>query len=252
MNVFKDKRKRRALIWIGGSLLVILLLVGVFFIYVGDYYRADTDAIEAFCDTTPTSVREEKISGALVYSAEHGGCDKGFIFYPGGKVEYTAYEPLMRELASHGVLCVLMKMPFNLAVFDINAADGIKEKFPAVTEWYIGGHSLGGSMAASYLEKHSGTFSGLVLLASYSAANLNKGELSVLSIYGSEDKVLNRKKYESNKKNLPEDLLEIVIEGGNHAFFGTYGQQKGDGEANISNAEQIKKTAEEMARYFYR
>ena len=251
MNVFKDKRKRRALIWIGSSLLAIGLIIGAFFIYVGDYYKADTEAIDAFCDTSAMGVAQEKISGGLVYSLEYESCEVGFIFYPGGKVEYTAYEPLMRELASHGVVCVLMEMPFNLAVFDINAADGIREMFPAVREWYIGGHSLGGSMAASYLEKHSEDFSGLVLLGSYSTADLTKSGISVLSVYGSEDKVLDRKKYEKNKKNLPNDFSEIIIDGGNHAFFGAYGAQKGDGAANISNAEQIKKTAEKIARYFF-
>ncbi len=82
----------------------------------------------------------------------------GLIFYPGGKVEYTAYQPLMAACAERDILCVLVEMPFNLAVFDINAADGIQEQYPEVGHWYIGGHSLGGSMAASYLSKHTEKF----------------------------------------------------------------------------------------------
>ena len=167
----------------------------------------------------------------------------GFIFYPGGKVEHSAYIPLMQECASRGILCVLVKMPFNLAVFDINAADGIREQFPQVESWYIGGHSLGGSMSASYLEKNKNDFDGLILLASYSTADLSSTSLKVLSIYGSEDKVLNKEKYDKNKTNLPSNLTEIIIDGGTHAYFGMYGAQKGDGNPSITNKEQIEQTA---------
>ena len=60
----------------------------------------------------------------------------------------AVYAPLLHDLAEDGILCVLVKMPCNLAVLDMNAADGIPECFPEVTDWYIGGHSLGGAMAA--------------------------------------------------------------------------------------------------------
>ena len=42
----------------------------------------------------------------------------GFIFYPGGFVETQSYAPLMQECAKQGILCVLVKMPFHLAVFN--------------------------------------------------------------------------------------------------------------------------------------
>ena len=105
-------------------------------------------------------------------------------------MEHTAYAPLMKELAEKDILCVLVKMPFHLAVFDINAADGIREQFPEIKSWYIGGHSLGGSMAASYVSKHTEDFEGLVLLAAYSTEDLSDSGLKVLSVYGSEDGVL--------------------------------------------------------------
>ena len=168
----------------------------------------------------------------------------GFIFYPGGKVEHTAYAPLMRGLADRGVLCVLVEMPLNLAVLDMNAAEGIPEAFPEVERWYLGGHSLGGSMAASYLASHTEEFEGLILLGSYSTADLSGTELSVLSVYGSEDGVLDREKYAEYRPNLPESFTETVIEGGNHAYFGAYGEQEGDGTATVTPAEQLRQTAE--------
>ena len=152
----------------------------------------------------------------------------------------------MAELAREGVLCVLVEMPFNLAVFDINAADGIQEQYPEIEDWYIGGHSLGGSMAASYLADHVDEYEGLILLGSYSTADLSDTDLDVLSIYGSEDKVLNREKYDENKSNLPDNFCEVVIGGGCHAYFGMYGAQDGDGTPTISNHEQIGLTVEHI------
>ena len=182
---------------------------------------------------------------AMVFSPENATA--GLIFYPGGKVEYTAYIPLMEACASKGIFCVLMEMPFNLAVFDIDAAEGYSEKYPQIESWYIGGHSLGGSMAASYLADHTEDFEGLILLGSYSTADLSHTDLRVLSVYGSEDGVLNRKKYEKNLSNLPKDFRETVIQGGCHAYFGMYGEQKGDGTPTISPKEQILFTADEIS-----
>lgn len=162
-------------------------------------------------------------------------------------MEHTAYIPLMQACSEQGILCVLVEMPFRLAVLDVNAADGIQEQYPQIESWYIGGHSLGGSMAASYLSEHADSFEGLVLLGAYSTADLSAGDLEVLSVYGSEDGVMNREKYVQNKTNLPADFMENVVEGGCHAYFGMYGAQDGDGIPTITNEEQICLTADAIA-----
>ena len=169
----------------------------------------------------------------------------GLIFYPGGKVEDTAYAPLMRAIAEKGILCGLVKMPGNLAVFSPNAANGLQQAHPEITDWYIGGHSLGGAMAASYAAKHSDDYAGLILLAAYSTKDLTSTSLRVLSIYGSEDGVLNRDSNEKDLKNLPE----VVIDGGCHAQYDSYGAQMGDGTPTISDEEQIQQTATCISRF---
>lgn len=131
----------------------------------------------------------------------------------------------------------------------MNAADGIAGKFPHIDSWYIGGHSLGGAMAASYAAKHSDELDGLVLLAAYSTADLTDSGLRVYTTYGSEDGVLNREKLEANRGNLPQDTVETVINGGCHAGFGSYGSQKGDGEPAISAEEQQQQTADAVAAW---
>ena len=239
MNFLNDKKKRKIFIIITSTIFVFVAIFITCAIYLGDYYRADMIAIQSFL---PQDTQwEKKSDGTIVLETEEA--TKGFIFYPGGKVEYTSYIPLMHSLSEQGILCVLIEMPFNLAVFDINAADGIQEQYPQIEDWYIGGHSLGGSMAASYLSDNLTDFEGLILLGSYSTADLSDSNLDILSIYGSEDKVINQEKYDKNKSNLPSNFTEIIIEGGCHAYFGMYGAQDGDGTPSISNAEQVNITA---------
>ena len=223
------------------GVIILFLACGI---YLNDYYHADMDAIEAFTVEHSVEMRSDA-EGNLVFEPERATA--GFIFYPGGKVEYTAYIPLMKALASEGVLSVLVEMPFHLAVLDIDAAEGIREQYPQVEHWYIGGHSLGGSMAAAYLAEEADDFEGLILLGSYSATDLSETDLSVVSIYGSEDLVMNREKYEENKANLPDEFSEVILDGGCHAYFGMYGAQEGDGIPEISNEEQIALTVDAIS-----
>lgn len=242
------KTNKKILIWVLSVALAISLIIGGCAVYVSDYYRADTEAIRAF--VSGDNVTKTAVSDKMITYGDTD-LDAGFIFYPGGKVEYTAYEPLMIRLASQGIFCVLLKMPFNLAVLDMNAADGIRELYPDIDTWYIGGHSLGGSMAASYASKHDEEFEGAVLLASYSTSDISETKLRALSVYGSEDGVLNKEKYDTYKKNLPSGTSEIIIEGGCHAYFGMYGEQKGDRKAEIGAEEQINFSAERIAEFIF-
>lgn len=232
-------------IYLFSGLLVISLVV-ICLLYVNDFYKADELAISTFGEYDSVT-KEELSDGTLVFYNNEEEIDTGIIFYPGGKVEYSAYEPLMEGCASNGYLCAVVEMPFNLAVFDVDKADDIKSKYTNIKSWYIGGHSLGGSMAASYLKSNYEDYLGLVLLGSYSTTDLSNTSLKVLSIYGSNDKVLDMDKYNKYKTNLPEGYEEHIILGGNHAYFGVYGEQNGDGESSISNSEQINLTVDLIA-----
>lgn len=235
--------KKKRVVTIISLFVVLIVIASGMVIYVSDYYRADTTA---FADLEiKNNIAKEENEDYISYKPEKA--EAGLIFYPGGKVESYAYEPLMKACAERGILCVLIEMPFNLAVLDINAADGIREIYPEIKSWYIGGHSLGGSMAASYLGDNAEFFDGLVLLGSYSTEDLSSSDLNVVSVYGSNDKVMNREKYKENKHNLPMDFTEVVIDGGCHAYFGMYGEQEGDGKAEITNVQQIEMTAEIIA-----
>lgn len=242
------KKKWRSKVLYGACILTAIL-IAICAIYLFSSYPADEKAIEKFAYSKTIS-KEYGDDRIIAYTPEDPRA--GLIFYPGGKVDDKAYEPLMLACAEQGILCVLLEMPFNLAVLDVNAADGIREDFPQIENWYIGGHSLGGSMAASYLSKNTDDFQGLILLGSYSTADFSDTSLKVLSIYGSEDKVLNKENYDKYRSNLPKNFSEYVIAGGCHAYFGMYGTQKGDGTPSISNEDQIRITADKISETIYK
>lgn len=220
--------------WLKITILTVFLLTAVsisgFFLYVSDYYRADASMTE-------TTVRLE--NNLTILSPSVSG-DTGLIFYPGGKVDHRAYLPLLEQLSQNGITCVLVEMPFHLAVFDADAADDVFSVLPDIQNWYIGGHSLGGAMAGSYASGHTENIRGLILLGSYLYGDFPKEQS--LTIYGSEDKVLDR-----SKITYTENVVQI--EGGNHAQFGCYGPQKGDGTASITAGEQQAQTVEAILEF---
>ena len=242
--ITKETKKKSKKIYITGCVAVLVLLfASICMWYVNDYYRADKTAMETFQMASNVS-RTVLADGTVVFEPEQA--EVGFIFYPGGKVEHTAYEPLLQTLAAEGILCALVEVPLRLAILEVDAAEGIAKQYPEVEDWYIGGHSLGGSAAAMYLEEHTDEFAGLILLGSYSTVDLSESDLEVLSVYGSKDNVLNKDNYLESKENLPQDFTEVIIEGGCHAYFGVYGEQAGDGTPTISNVEQIQMTVKIM------
>jgi hypothetical protein len=164
----------------------------------------------------------------------------GFIFYPGGRVLPEAYAPAMREIAEAGYLVVVPSMPLNLAVFSPYVASDVIKAFPQINTWVIGGHSLGGSMAATYANANPELIDGLVLWASYPQASdsLADDDIAAASVYGTLDGLLSVATVEESRAYLPEDAAFVEIDGGNHAQFGSYGEQSGDNDATISHEAQ--------------
>lgn len=233
-----ENKNTKNVIRIMAVTVIVAAIVCASLFYVNDYYEATDKANKAMLGNESVVVVEEE--GYYVFSSGENNADteKGIIFYPGGKVEETAYAPILLELAEHGYDVYLVKMPAKLAIFGMNAAEDIMEDESHVTEWTMMGHSLGGAMAASFSASHDEDVDALVLLAAYSTEDLNEKEIQVYSFYGSEDKVLNMEKYEEYHGNLPENTIEAVIDGGNHAYYAHYGEQEGDGTALISREEQ--------------
>lgn len=223
------------------SITLLVLIAGGFIgfdMYVDDYYHSDTNCEPAL--TTDETITVKDTDDFITFEPKE--YDTGIIFYPGGKVEAESYAPLCRKWSEEGIYVVIVKMPYNLAILDEDKASEVTNN--KVEHWYMAGHSLGGVCASDYISEHVDAFDGLILLASYSTKDLSDSELKVLSIYGSNDEVLNKDSYSKNRDNLPSNTMEEIIFGGNHCQFGSYGYQDGDGMASISREEQWKMTVE--------
>ncbi len=177
----------------------------------------------------------------------------GFIFYPGGRIDSRAYAYKLKEIVENypNVVVYVVKPFLNFAFFAVNAPDSIMTYETGITNWYIGGHSLGGAMACEYIAKSEKSITGLLLLASYCASTISSEKLNVLSLRGSNDAVLNSEKYDQSKSNLPQTAEHKVLQGANHAQWGNYGKQQGDGNADITDDEVLNYLIEEIGRFLY-
>lgn len=226
----RDKHISRRKTWLvaGGSVLLILaILAGVFFWYVSDYYRAEDVALEVLAQDSGITVQDN-----LTILSPTSPADTAIIFYPGAKVEAEAYLPLLDQIRQTGVTCILVRMPFHMAIFDADAAEKVMEQFPDIQHWYMAGHSMGGAMASKFASDHPNEVEGLILMGAYLYGDYP--EEKTLTIYGS----LNQ----SVEDHIDYTQNIVEIQGGNHAQFGNYGAQKGDLPAEISAQEQQAQT----------
>jgi len=219
-----------------GLLVIFLLAIGGYMLWAANGLGPGEQALAALEAGADISVSGEDV---IVFRPTNLQPTTCFIFYPGGRVDYRSYAPVLRGVAARGYLVVLVPAPLNLMVFDMDAADRIFPQFPEIEHWAVGGHSLGGAMAANYLYTNPGIADGLILWASYPAESndLSSSDLQVLSIYGTLD-MAGMEKFDASRALLPSDTTWVVIEGGNHAQFGDYGPQPGDNVAIISAADQ--------------
>ena len=163
----------------------------------------------------------------------------GVFFQPGARVDARAYSAILRPLVESGHLVVIAKQPLGIAFLSTGAFAMARAAHHPVTRWVVGGHSLGGLVAATDAETFAGAARdpvvGLLLFASYPATNIAQVNVSVLSISGSNDGLSTPAKIAAAKPTLPATARYLVVKGGVHAFFGDYGPQDGDGKPAISH-----------------
>jgi hypothetical protein len=228
-------------------ILVAALVLGVagFFVWAETPARAQGAALVALESDSRVTVTNDKW---ITFTPNGSQPTTGFIFYPGGRVDYRAYAPVLHMIAAKGYLVILVPVPLNLAYFDINAAAPVIAAHPEIQHWAVGGHSLGGVAASSFAGTHD-QIQGIVYWASYPAdATLKDKGLKTISIYGTNDGQAGTL-VEQGRALMPADTTYVVIEGGNHAQFGDYGPQSGDNSATISAESQWQQTADATAAF---
>ncbi|NLY82892.1 MAG: carboxymethylenebutenolidase [Clostridiales bacterium] len=210
-------------------LILVLALSGAFLIFASDYMHA-----------TNVPLRNAALQENGDYYLE-GSSDIGIIFYPGAKVEETAYLPMLSKLQEKGYTCILVKMPLRFAILGKSSADKYYNIYPEIENWYISGHSLGGAMASDYASENEDLVEGLILLGAYVYGDFNPE--NSITIYGENDSNLDKSKL--------GDVNVYELKGANHAGFGYYGNQKGDGQLEITREEQ-QETAANLIDSFIR
>ena len=230
-KILISKKLRIAL---GIVVLLLALCAGAFFWYVSDYYRAEDVALDVLSQDSGLSVQDN-----LTVLSPSVPSDTAIIFYPGAKVEAEAYLPLLEQIKQTGVTCILVHMPFRMAIFDANAAEDVMEQFPEIQHWYMAGHPMGGAMASQFASGHQDEIDGLILLGAYIYGDYP--DEKTLTVYGSLNQSV------EDHIDYTENIVEI--EGGNHAQFGNYGPQKGDLPATISAAEQQAQTVDAISDF---
>lgn len=238
-------KRRPRLQRFGVALLAVIVLAAV-----GFYGWTRVARYAATPEAAAVAARAERDNGWYVFAPEASPV-AGIVFYPGGLVDPAAYAPLMQRLADDGVLAVIVPMPLDLAVLGIGRAAAVITAYPQVGTWAIGGHSLGGAMAAQFVKGHSGEVAGLALLAAYPAGSTDLSAWGgrAVSLLGSADGVASREDVEDGLTRLPPGTELVVLEGGNHAQYGSYGQQRGDGVPTMDAGEQERRIAEALVGF---
>lgn len=228
-----------------GLLIALAVLIVGFILWALNPLEATPEALAALESDSKVTVTQ----GDDYVSFMPNGTTpaKAFVFYPGGRVDYRAYAAPLHQLAEQGYLAILLPVRLNLAFFDINAADRAIPDFPAIQDWAVGGHSLGG-VAASRYAANNNDIEGIVYWASYPADDsLKNSNMEFVSIYGTLD-MAGVEAYQSSASILPAHTQFVVIDGGNHSQFGNYGLQPGDNPATITWQDQQAQAVAATAR----
>ena len=227
-----------------GSLLgtILLLVIGVF-VWAESPAQPTEIALQALDSDLRVVVTEH--NGFVAFEPADQRATTGFIFYPGGRVDYRAYATVLRAIAEEGYFVAVAKVNLNLAIFDTDAADEVIAGNPQIVRWAVGGHSLGGVAAGIYAGEHQETVRGIVFWAAYPANDsLKDSNILVLSLRGTQDGLTTEADIAAARDLFPTGTKFITIEGGNHSQFGSYGLQSGDNAATISPEEQWNQTVD--------
>ncbi|WP_203137502.1 alpha/beta hydrolase [Microbacterium sp. JZ31] len=227
-----SKRARRIVAWtlgVVGGVLVVAVAGIVIWSQVG-VMAAEPEPLAAVQEDPAIAYEDTSAAIVLQPSDDNGAGEVGLVFVPGAKVDPWAYAAKLSDLvADHGITVVITRPWLNLAFFDPRPVGDFTALAPDVGSWMVGGHSLGGVRACQL----AADADALVLFGSYCSADLSASELPVLSISGSNDGLSTAEKIEAARPKLPEDAEFVEIAGANHASFGDYGAQAGDGPVTI-------------------
>lgn len=229
----------------GGGTVALLIVAAALAWWVGAAPDADPAAL-LLVESDP-EVRVVREDGVVSLHPAAGPSSRALVLYPGARVPPEAYLATVRPLVvATGMSVHLPGFPLRLAVLGRARAEAVRAAHPEVEEWWIGGHSLGGAMAASHVAaSEPGRWRGLLLLAAYPAGDglPDRDELVVLSLVGGRDGLTTLDDVARRRGLLPAGADVRILEGVNHAQFGRYGAQMGDLAPTVDDATATERIA---------
>lgn len=222
---------------------VVLLVLGAAGVVAVGWLRpfgAVEPALAAMRSDDAVTVTESATRYVLAPADGGDASTTAVFFQPGARVDARAYAAVLRPLAEAGHTVVVAKQPLGIAFLAVGAFDDARAAAPGAERWVVGGHSLGGTVAAMEADAADddaeAPAAGLLLFASYPAGDVS-GSLTaaVESVSGSEDGLSTPAKIDASRADLPAGSSFTVVEGAVHAQFGDYGVQPGDGTPTISH-----------------
>lgn len=242
------RRLRRGILRTIAVIVIVLVLATVAFLFYANLVmRGERDrALEVWNNP---AVQVTPTDHSIVLSPTGPTSGDGLVFIPGAKVDPYAYMYKLSGIVEEsGVTVVITKPTLNLAFFDTRPLSAFTDDAPGITNWFVGGHSLGGVRACQLAD--SPEVAGLVLFGSYCANDLSDTDLQVLSISGNRDGLSTPAAIEAAKQELPSDATFVVIDGADHASFGDYGAQPGDNPATITSEDARVEITQALAGLF--
>ncbi len=215
---------------VAGLSVIVLITVG-FVVMAQLTHAAEPEPVERLA--ADPAVRTSWSYGDVVMTPTGDSDGTGLVFFAGAKVDPLAFADKLSGLVEAGSTVVIVRPMLNFAILEWRPLSDFTARAPEVTEWFVGGHSLGGVKACQYAGDDA--VSGLVLVGSYCAGDIGDLGKPVLSISASNDGLSTPAKIDASRADLPTDTEFVVIEGANHAQFGDYGTQPGDGDSTVSD-----------------
>ena len=242
----KKKKKKTSRVYILLAVILAVILAAVVLkIYLDNSYHP-ANQIE---DLDTQGLNIELSDNMLVVRNPSQGNTKtktGIIFYQDLRVDGECYLPLMVTLAKMGYDCFLPVSFGNQSYLNVEGAESVIRKYESIDQWVIAAHGDACPVAASYVKGHPDKVQGLVYLGGSSDKDISSLPVSLLSLAGTNDTVIDQETFEKNMANDPEDAEYQIIEGANNSGFADTVLRKNDSQADISFQEQIETTADRI------
>ena len=218
--------RSKAMRWVRWAFAIILALaVLTYGVMLQQQYTryADASTLSIAAATSDDDVKVDN-DRYLIFRPLHTKERLGVIFYPGAYTDVRGYAPTLKMIAAAGYRVIVVPMPFDLAILGINRASDVLAANADLQHWAIVGHSVGGTAAAAFANRHRNSLDGVVIWDSYPPpfASLRDFEKPVWHIHRAKLDGAPPETFVKQRNLFPRESRWVPIPGGIHMNFGSF------------------------------